>query len=325
MTEEIAVDLEFLRRFEAGLDPLHPERSALPARVLGYGEISTVIACDAGDPSLAYKRMPLFDSGTEAEAYVGLYEQYTAVLADAGIHVAPGRMVWLPRANGRGAVIYLAQQKLPAHTIAHKALQHLKPPLALDLFAAVLDQFGKVFTFNDTHRGEVEVGFDGQLSNWAITDYDPENGRLPQPLHLTYFDTSSPLLRRQGVEQLNAEIFLRSAPSFLAWLLKRFYLEDVVTRYYDPRQVAIDLLANLYKEQRPELIPDLVAMCNERWADGGQGNGRFPTITPSEVAAYYRQDAFIWRLYLGARRLDRTLHRLLRRPYPHILPGKIRR
>ncbi|MCA9875605.1 MAG: hypothetical protein KC441_18165 [Anaerolineales bacterium] len=325
MTREIAVDLDFLRRFEAGLDPLHPERSAIPAHILGYGEISTVLACEAGDPSLAYKRMPLFNSAAEAAAYVDLYADYTAVLADAGIDVAPGQMVWIPAANGRGAVIYLAQEKLPAQSIAHKALPYLKPPQALDLLTAVFDELDKVFRFNAAHRGEVEVGFDGQLSNWAIAGFEAQDGRLPQPLRLTYFDTSSPLLRRQGVEQLNAEIFLRSAPFFLIWLLKRLYLEEVVTRYYDLRQVVIDLLANLYKEQRPELIPDLVAMCNERWADGGQGNGRFPTITPSEVAAYYRQDAFIWRLYLGARRLDRTLHRLLRRPYPHILPGKIRR
>jgi len=319
--------MEFLRRFEAGLDPLHPERSAIPAQVLGYGEISTAIACAEGNPALAYKRMPLFRNEAEAEAYAQLYEAYTAVLAEAGIQVAPGQIVWLPQANGRGVVVYLAQQKLPAQTIAPAVLAHLEPAAALDLFAAILDQFDKVFQFNAAHRGALEIGFDGQLSNWAVEGFDPVEGDLPDPLRLIYFDTSSPLLRRNGQEQLNAEIFLRSAPFFLVWLLKRLYMEDVVTRYYNLREVAIDLLANLYKEQRPELIPDLAAMCNERWADvGGEGgNGRFPPITLAEVQAYYREDATIWRLYLGARRLDRALHRLSRQPYPHILPGKIKR
>ena len=40
--------------------------------------------------------------------------------------------------------------------------------------------------------------------------------------------------RIEGAEQLNAELFLRSAPSFLAWILRLLFLEDVVDRYYDP-------------------------------------------------------------------------------------------
>ncbi|MCR4438213.1 MAG: hypothetical protein QHJ34_04120 [bacterium] len=40
----ISVDAELLQRFERGLDPRVPERSAIPARVLGFGEISTVFA-----------------------------------------------------------------------------------------------------------------------------------------------------------------------------------------------------------------------------------------------------------------------------------------
>lgn len=314
MTAEIAVDLDFLRRFEAGLDPARPERSAIPARILGYGEISAVIACDAGNPALAYKRMPLFESGAEAVEYVGLYEAYTAVLAQAGLSPIPGKMVWLPKAKGRGAVIYLVQPKLAAESIAPAALQQLDPAGARALFAAVLDEFAKVFACNAANRAELEIGFDGQLSNWAVAGFDPTR--------LIYFDTGTPLLRRNGREQINAEIFLRSAPSFLAWLLKRLFLADVVGRYYDRRKVCIDLLANLYKEQRPDLIPEVAALCNERWAEG---NGAFPPITPAEVQAYYREDATIWRLYLGARRLDRRLHELLGKPYPHILPGNIKR
>jgi hypothetical protein len=314
MTADIAVDLDFLRRFETGLDPVRPERSAIPAQVLGYGEISAVLACQAGDAALAYKRMPLFESEAEAEAYVALYEATTAVLTQAGLSPIPGRMVWLPKGSGRGAVIYLVQPKLPADSIAPKALQNLEPEGARALFTAVLDEFAKVFAFNTENRGELEIGFDGQLSNWAVASYDP--------IRLIYFDTGTPLLRRKGQEQINAEIFLRSAPSFLAWLLKRLFLADVVGRYYDRRKVCIDLLANLYKEQRPDLIPEVAAMCNERWA--GE-NGNFPPISPAEVRAYYREDAFIWRLYLGARRLDRMLHRLTGRSYPHILPGAIKR
>ncbi len=41
------VDIELLKEFESGLDPAHPEQSRIPARVLGYGEISTIFEIDS--------------------------------------------------------------------------------------------------------------------------------------------------------------------------------------------------------------------------------------------------------------------------------------
>ena len=81
---------------------------------------------------------------------------------------------------------------------------------------------------------------------------------MSQDATLLYLDTSTPILRLNGVEQLNAELFLRSAPPYLAWILRLLFLQEVVTRYYDARKVTIDLIANFYKEQRPELVPELV-------------------------------------------------------------------
>ncbi len=319
--ETVAVDIQFLRQFEQALDPYRPETSAIPAQVLGYGEISTVIAIAEGDPTLAYKRMPLFRSAQEAADYVTLYEASMAVFADMGVRIVPGNMVWFEGINGRYFVIYLVQEKLQTQSIAHKVIHRLDAAQSQTLIDGIFDAFEKVFAFNAHHEDMLELGLDGQLSNWAVCGFDPESGALPQPLELAYLDTSSPLLRRNGVEQLNAEIFLRNAPFFLRSILKAIYLEDLVTRYYDLRLVTIDLLGNLYKEQKADLVPDLLALANDRFAE----NGRFAPITLQEIEAYYQQDAFIWRLYLGTRRFDRWLHRLFRQPYPYILPGKIQR
>ena len=43
------------------------------------------------------------------------------------------------------------------------------------------------------------------------------------------------------------------------------------------------------------------------------------------MRAYYREDAWIWRLYLAFKKVDRALHRLLGKDYPYILPEKIAR
>ena len=49
-------------------------------------------------------------------------------------------------------------------------------------------------------------------------------------------------------------------------------------------------------------------------------------ITEKEVRSYYREDALIWILYLNMRKVDRFLRtRILRKGYPYILPGKIKR
>jgi hypothetical protein len=49
-------------------------------------------------------------------------------------------------------------------------------------------------------------------------------------------------------------------------------------------------------------------------------------INEQEISAYYREDAFIWSFLSSARRFDRFLYRkILRREYPYILPGKVKR
>jgi hypothetical protein len=141
---------------------------------------------------------------------------------------------------------------------------------------------------------------------------------------LVYLDTSTPLTCKDGQEQLDPELFLRSAPSFLVWILRLFFLDDVLTRYYDFRKVCIDLIANFYKEQRPELIPDLVATINDFFSPQIQG-GVFEPFTVKEIKAYYQEDAWIWRLYLAFRKIDRSLQGLIGKFYPYILPGAIKR
>ena len=131
-------------------------------------------------------------------------------------------------------------------------------------------------------------------------------------------------MRKNGEEQLNPELFLRSAPSFLVWIIRLLFLEDVMTRYYDFRLVAIDLIVNFYKEQMADLIPDLIETVNGFFITEMK-EGNFKPITVKEVKAYYREDAWIWRIYLAFRKVDRVLHKMLRKDYPYVLPGKIKR
>jgi len=322
----LKINIELLKQFEKGLDPRFPERSAIPARVLGYGEISTVLELGTGsERDLAYKRLPMFRTEEEARNYQALYQEYVEVLGDGvGLRLVPSETVRFMDEERDRVVVYIVQQKQPAEAIGHNAIHRLSPDDVRKLVLAVLRETKKVFDFNRQHSGQLEVGFDGQISNWAIIGFDPEIPALGEEIELVYFDTSTPLMQKNGVEQLNPELFLRSAPSFLVWIIRLLFLEDVMTRYYDFRQVLVDLIANFYKEQRPELIPDLVNTINGFFS-AEIGEDEFEPITVKEVQAYYREDAWIWRIYLAFRKLDRSLHRLLGRDYPYVLPEKIKR
>jgi hypothetical protein len=315
------IDLELLRAFEEGLNPRRPERSVIAPRVLGYGEISTVLAITGdGAGAFAYKRLPMFTTPQEAEAYRALHARYVGVLRDQiGIPVVRSETV---RLDGEGrSTVYIVQERLPRRAIGHQALHLLRPEDVERLVVAVLRQKRKVFAFNSD---ALAVGFDAQISNWAIVDFDPQAPQLDGEPELVYFDTSAPLLQQEGEEQLNPDLFLRSAPSFLVWLIRLLFLEDVMTRYYDGHGVVVDLMANFYKEQRPELIPVLVEVANRFFSREIEA-GDLDPFTTREVRAYYREDAWIWRVYLAARKIDRALHGALGRTYPYMLPGRIKR
>jgi hypothetical protein len=294
--------------------------------VIGYGEISTVLEIGTGSKSdLAYKRVPLFRTLLEAERYEAIYKEYIQTMRDRiGIQVVASDITRIIDEDLNRVVIYIVQEKLPKESIGHKAIHHLPVHEINKLMLAILTELSKVFDFNQQNKGNLELGIDGQISNWAIVNFNPETASLDEKISLVYFDTSTPLMCRDGKEQLDPELFLRSAPSFMVWILRWLFLKDVMTRYYDFRKVSIDLIANFYKEQRPELIPGLVDTVNGFFSVQIR-NREFKPISVEEVRAYYREDAWIWRLYLVFRKIDRSLHGLLGKHYPYILPDKIRR
>jgi hypothetical protein len=317
------IDVDLLKEFEKGLEPSRPEASKIPAKVLGYGEISTVFEIE-GQNKLACKRMPIFQSQEELDQYQVIYDEYNRLLKDkVGIEVPPYSCAAFDTNKGY-IVCFDVQEKLPAESFGNKLIHTLSDDDIVTLFRLVLRELKKIWDFNKANPS-LNVGIDGQISNWVVRDVKAGKPGISPKSQLYYIDTSTPFIRKDGVEQLDPELFMRSAPSFLRWLIRWLFLEDVMTRYYDFRLVAIDLIANFYKEQRPELIPGLVEAANNFFANEAK-NLNIADISVDDVRSYYREDAIIWTVFLALRRFDRFLHRwILRKPYVYILPGKIKR
>jgi len=319
------IDAGLLSRFEEGLNPLKPHESSIPARIIGYGEISTIFEIlEPSQQGLAFKRLPIFETEDEMDSYESLFDRYNRILKeDIGIPVPRHWTLRVTPAQGN-RVVYCIQEKMADGSVCNGLLHRLDHESILVLFRSVLHEMKKVWEYNRSQT-LIEVALDSQLSNWALYCESLPGHLSSEDSRLVYLDTCTPLIRINGLEQLNTDLFLRSAPSFLVWFIKRFFLKDVVSRYYDPRMSVVDLIANLFKEQRPDLVQPFIAEANRFPGMRPAGREAEP-ITLREVRAYYRRDAFIWRLFLALRKLDRFLRvRVLNTPYPYILPGKIRR
>ena len=298
-----------LETFEAGLNPQDLTRSAVPATLLGYGEISAIFQI-GDDTSIAYKRMPLFSDRASAERYAESYREYCGLLTEAGLTL-PKSDTYIVELPDRRTTMYIAQAQLPQERFGHKLILDSSLREIQSLTERIVGNINKVWRYNSDAGSSRELAVDGQLSNWVLSKEDGE---------LYYVDTSTPLYRKNGVEQLDPELLLQSAPGFLRWIIRLLFLDDVMNRYYDPKKVFTDLAANLYKEQRPDLVESTVEIINRNLpADVGP-------LTVKEIEAYYREDKMIWTLFLAFRRIDRLLTtKLLRKRYEFILPGNIKR
>ncbi len=266
--------------------------------VLGYGEISCVVAWPRSDGPWACKRLPIFDPPERFEAYRHVFERYLDALTERGVVMHETRLEPTTTADGRLAA-YCVQPALPPEVLAPALLRRSSAGEGRHLLREVIEHIATV--------AGPTVGLDAHLSNWARHD-----GRL------VYFDVTTPLLRdHDGHDLLDTELFLASLPAALRPLVRRFLLEDILAPYFAPRSSALDLLANLHREALGTWVPVGIELANERLDTD---------ITVEEADRHYRQDARLWRLLQQLRRLDRSWQRhVRRRPYPFLLPGRISR
>lgn len=266
--------------------------------VVGYGEITSVVAWPTSDGDFAVKRLPAFSTQDEARAYVELVETYIERLRRAGIQMMDTEAQQLTLDDGSIAV-YLVQPLADAAMVGPRFLREAGHDDAVRLLRHTLDAIGIAIGAG--------IGFDGQLSNWIVGNPSP-----------SYIDVTTPLLRDpDGNDLLDTDIFLASLPWALRGFVKRFLVRGIIDEYFDVRTTKLNLLAQFHKERLLPLLPVALDIANEGLAE---------PITRKEVDTYYRRDALMWESLQRLRQMDRYWHlRIKRRPYPFLLPGKISR
>lgn len=341
-------EYEILQIFEKTLDTSHPDQGEIPIELLGFGEISIVFEILTEElRGLAFKRLPLFETEEQVQRHIAAYKQYREILtAKIGLTIPPQDTAWVYMDEDKKKIaLYCIQDKIDPSSVINKKLSEISFPELQPILKRILLELKKVWQFNRENTEQLEVALDAQISNWAIIDQpersstegfnnqetsstvtsnSPTNDSNSSGSEIVYLDTSTPLFRVDGEEAMEASLFMKSAPSFLRWMLKSL-VQEVVDRYYNIRDVIIDLIANFYKEQRADLIPMVIEFVNSFLISEMEAYTITP-ITEKEVNKYYKHDKFIWVLYLNLRRFDRFLKtKIFRKKYDFYLPEKIKR
>ena len=318
------IDIELLKEFEQTIDTIHPETGKIPIKILGFGEISLVFEI-IGDPEqLAYKRIPIFKNEKQVRRHIWAYNEYCRILdKEVGLILPEHKVIWFLD-DKEQIQFYSIQAKIDPESVGNKIIHHVSDDEIEILVLLVLRELKKVWTLNK-EKANIEVGLDGQISNFVLMDYDSKSPTVNENSKLLYLDTSTPMLRKNGVEAMEADLFLNSTPSFLRFLIKAFFIQEVLDRYYNLRLVIIDLLANFFKEQIPKIIPRLIKRVNQ-FLNEEASEFKIDPISFVEVQKYYKSDKMIWVIFQNARRIDRYIKtKLLKKTYDFYLPEKIKR
>lgn len=286
-----AVEASFQESFATG------DTSSLD--VIGYGEITSVVAWPTESGIIACRRLPEFGSTEARDAYRDAFLDYTAALEKRSVPLLPMTFHEYEGENGK-PIGYLLQEVVSADRIASAAIRDMDDAEGRALVEEICRHTAAVVS-------DPLLGFDAQLANWVVGDGG-----------LLYLDVTPPFVRDSatGAVRLDTRIFVASLPWFLRSPVQRWLAPSIVAEYFDLRTLLLNLVANLIKEGADRWIPIAVEVSREF----------VPDIEYDDVTAYYRRDALMWELLQRLRRVDRWWQlRVRRRPYPVILPGKVSR
>lgn len=327
LTDDIGLYDTFIRDFKKMY------RSNALVDIVGYGEISTVMrlkktdlinefeGVDYNDSYWIWKKMPPFPNLNEVHAFQKLYVQYRDLLIQKLDIFVPAQVIRYFKHDDYYTV-YAGQEKVDDRCIGNILIKTINRQNAEILLMMILKKLNNVSMFNKKNES-IKIGIDAQLSNWVFISKHKTLKSVHPDDDLLYIDTSSPFIRINGEDQINTEIFIKSAASFLRPIIRRFFLQQVLDRYYDMRLVSIDLIANLYKEKRIDLIDKFIAITNDYYSKTGMSDN---PISKKEIQDYYLNDAFIWKFYQASRKIDRFItEKILRKKYLFRISGKIER
>ncbi len=277
---ELAGFDEVVRRALAAGDPSQ-------LNVLGFGELSVSLGWPADEPRLVCKRLPPF-SRDQLTHYEGVVGHYLKELSGGGLAVANTELMALERPDGR-LTAYLIQPLFPAESLGHRVLSSADPDPDHPFLAAVGSSLELVTD---------QLSLDAQVTNFSWDG-----------TRVTLLDVGTPFVwDRAGALQFDMDPFLVMIPAPLRAFVRRD-MSKRIDRWREPRRVALDLVANLFREGMDQWVePALVAL--NRVVGGDE------PMRVDEARALYDEDLATWPRLKRLQRVERAWQTAVRRrPY----------
>lgn len=290
----IAVSADDLRQLEQQVALALTERNTARLNIVGFGEVSVAIGWPTDSPVAVCKRMPPM-TDSEFSAYASLVADYTEALQAIGLLVVDTSVLSIRRADKN--IVYVVQPLLDADSLGHKVLAGADPDPDHPFLIALCQTIPLVSD---------RLSFDAQVTNFSW-----DGARL------TLVDVGTPFRWAERGELLfDLDPFTPMIPAPLRGLIKRDLLK-VIDRWKEPRNVAVDIVANLHREGlEPWMAPTITALNRE--LDG-------PPVTMAEAMAVYRQDFKTFPRLTRLQRLERRWQTSIRRkPYDFFISDTYR-
>lgn len=251
--------------------------------VLGFGEISLALGYPGPAPQFVCKRTPPFNH-SQFQFYRQLVDRYVGELRTAGLSVVDTEVRAVAR--GEQLVAYLVQPLLRSETLGRRVLDRSEPDPEHPFLVALAETMQLI-------SGRISI--DAQITNWSWDDQT-----------LTLLDVGTPFLWDQaGRWQFDIGPYLPmiSAPLRSA---ARKDLTKIANRWQDPRGVALDIVANLYREGlEPWVEPTTEAL--------NRSLGSAQAIQVEEAKAAFAEDLKTWPRLTRLKRLERFWQTSVRR------------
>lgn len=287
------IDIGFLEEFEEQLNPLRPEKSPMPARLVGIGRISASYEIlKEGQAGIVYTRMPFFETVEQLDGYEKLCSRYNQHLKEIGLDLPEHGWARIQKKNGRTILYLFRRKQSPAATVIG-ILSRATNAQSFTLVGQILREMNKVWNFNRKNRSGLEISTDGRLSTWSIPGLESDLAQMGPKARLQHTPEGTPLIREHERELLDSELFLLRAKGVMKSALRRRYMSDVLVRFYDLRRVSLDMLSDL-RQVRGSLIGGFTDVANQFLTQEAPIEHLLP-LTPEEVKQYHA-NASDWRL-----------------------------
>ncbi len=193
--------------------------------MIGFGEVSVALGYPMDQPTAICKRTPPM-TAAQFEAYRQLVDDYVERLTACGLSVVPTSLMAV--GDGERRIGYLIQPILPAESIGSAILEQADPDPDHAFLTALAGTLEVV---------SPEISIDAQISNWS---WDGDR--------LTLIDVGTPFMwdEHGSLRWDMGPISLMGSLPIRAIVVKD--MTRVVGRWREPRQVATDVVGNLYRE-----------------------------------------------------------------------------